>query len=540
MRKKVCILAISAMTICSVPVSANTHTISTTQKVLEHSSENQIVDDGVFEVDKVSEKKIIKFYKKNSKKKKLTKIDKYKLKVEDLGIVKNSRDDDFTKIKSEDNKKSKTAGYIKNNSAVKVIEYSNNFYKIKSGKVTGYIGEKDLLVDKEVEPFLLKNKNVTASFHKGNTNLRNSEKSKSTVIGVCYKNSEYPIVKFSKDYKKAEIKRSETVTGWVSVKEINIGIESHKAMTTKAYKEYVAAEKKKEQEALDQALKQAINASIGTTGNSLVDASISLISHNESGDFRAARNKLSRFAGEKTITVGAWQWYGERAHNLLKEIYAADKDKAFNLAKSVYYGKKREENAKKFITDIISSDNWESTKRKFTDKEITAVKALLGSSNGVSAQKNQVKKDVANIVSIAKNTYNLKNPALVVYFADMFWQSPNTAREVAKQTIDYFKGTDKLNADKNGLAKMHEFATKSSTFGKFSTRRNYTYSACKKLNSGTVDTIAIEKKKQKLAQEKAKKAEEKKKRQEEKAKKKLEQNKKQKKLEKEQNKEENN
>ena len=377
MRKKVCILAISAMTICSVPVSANTHTISTTQKVLEHSSENQIVDDGVFKVDKVSEKKIIKFYKKNSKKKKLTKIDKYKLKVEDLGIVKNSRDDDFTKIKSEDNKKSKTAGYIKNNSAVKVIEYSNNFYKIKSGKVTGYIGEKDLLVDKEVEPFLLKNKNVTASFHKGNTNLRKSEKSKSTVIGVCYKNSEYPIVKFSKDYKKAEIKRSETVTGWVSVKEINIGIESHKAMTTKAYKEYVAAEKKKEV--------------AQTTENSLVDASISLISHNESGDFRAARNKLSRFAGEKTITVGAWQWYGERAHNLLKEIYAADKDKAFNLAKSVYYGKKREENAKKFIAAITSSDNWESTKRKFTDKEITAVKALLGSGNGVAVQKSLVK-----------------------------------------------------------------------------------------------------------------------------------------------------
>ena len=71
--KEVCILAISAMTICSVPVSANTHTISTTQKVLEHSSENQIVDDGVFEVDKVSEKKIIKFYKKNSKKKKINK-----------------------------------------------------------------------------------------------------------------------------------------------------------------------------------------------------------------------------------------------------------------------------------------------------------------------------------------------------------------------------------------------------------------------------------------------------------------------------------
>ncbi|RGY84355.1 hypothetical protein DXA21_20755, partial [Parabacteroides distasonis] len=296
---------------------------------------------------------------------------------------------------------------------------------------------------------------------KGNTNLRNSERSKSTVIGVCYKNSEYPIVKFSKDYKKAEIKRSETVTGWVSVKEINIGIESHKAMTTKAYKEYVAAEKKKEQETLDQALKQAINASIGTTGNSLVDASISLISHNESGDFRAARNKLSRFAGEKTITVGAWQWYGERAHNLLKEIwqwygerahnllkeiYAADKDKAFNLVKSVYYGKKREENAKKFIADITSSDNWESTKRKFTDKEITAVKALLGSGNGVAVQKSQVKKDVNNIVSIAKNTYKLKNPALVVYFADMFWQNPNTAREVAKQTIDYFKGTDKLNA----------------------------------------------------------------------------------------------
>lgn len=70
MRKKVCILAISAMTICSVPVSANTHTISTTQSVLEHSSENQIVDDGVFKVDKVSEKKIIKFIQEKFQKEK--------------------------------------------------------------------------------------------------------------------------------------------------------------------------------------------------------------------------------------------------------------------------------------------------------------------------------------------------------------------------------------------------------------------------------------------------------------------------------------
>lgn len=540
MRKKVCILAISAMTICSIPVSANTKAISTSQSVLEHSSENQIVDDGVFKVDKVSEKKIIKFYKKNNHKKKLTKIEKYKLKIDNLGVVDNSKDDKFTKIKSTDEKKSKTVGYIKQGSSVNVIEYSNDFYKIKSGKVTGYISQKDLLVDKKVEPFLLKNKNVTAKFQKKNTSLEKNSKKKNTTIGVCYKNSQYPIMKFSKDYKKAQIKRSETLTGWVSVKAINISIDTEKAMTKKAYDAYVEQERKKEQEALDQALKQAINASIGSTGNNLVDASITLISHNESGDFRAARNKLSQFAGEKTITVGAWQWYGERAHNLLREIYATDKDKAFKLVKSVYYGKKREENAKKFLEVITSGENWESTKKKFTDKEITAVKALLGSSNGVSTQKNQVKKDVANIVSIAKNTYNLKNPALVVYFADMFWQSPNTAREVTKQTIDYFKGTDKLNADKNGLEKMHELATKSSTFGKFSSRRSYTFSACKKLNTGTVDTIKLEKKKQKLAEEKVKKAEEKKKRQKEKAKKKLEQKKKQEKLEKEQTQEENN
>ena len=101
------------------------------------------------------------------------------------------------------------------------------------------------------------------------------------------------------------------------VKNVDIKILSEEAMTKSEYEEYL-----EEQERIRQAeLQKILNMGISKTGDEVFDTITALIAHNESGNYMAARNGLPQFKGEKTITIGAWQWYGERAHNLLRRIY---------------------------------------------------------------------------------------------------------------------------------------------------------------------------------------------------------------------------
>ena len=216
----------------------------------------------------------------------------------------------------------------------------------------------------------------------------------------------------------------------------------------------------------------------------MFDTISALIAHNESGNYLAARNGLPQFKGEKTITVGAWQWYGERAHNLLRRIYTSDTKKAKQLIKDALSGskKKKAEKTEELCKEIMDTSSWESRKRNFSKEELIALKALLGSSIGISIQNTQAKEDITSRIAVARNTYKLTNPQLIAYFCDMFWQNPDNARAITKASIAHFKSAKKLNEEKDGLKVMHEIAMKNAVLGGFSSRRNYTYSVCKKIS----------------------------------------------------------
>ena len=209
-----------------------------------------------------------------------------------------------------------------------------------------------------------------------------------------------------------------------------------------------------------------------------------MIAHNESGNYLAARNGLPQFKGEKTITVGAWQWYGERAHNLLRRIYNSDTKKSKKLIEESLSGskKKKREKVEQLCKEITQNSSWENRKRSFSKEELVAVKALLGSDYGMAVQNLQAQEDISARINVAKSTYKLTNPQLIAYFCDMFWQNPDNARAITKAAIDYFKSAKKLNKEKDGLKVIHEIAMKNSVLGKFSGRRNYTYSICKKMS----------------------------------------------------------
>ena len=477
MKKKILCVAASMILMTSVVVPGQDNIIVPNTTIKTNTTNNKVLKSSTFTIDKAAEKKIVKHHEKKTK---LTKAEKYKDKIRNLGIVSASDDEEFVKIKSKPDKKSKTVGYVPDEKPITVVEQVQKWYKVKSGKITGYIYQKNIVVDSEVEDLLLDNQGIEAEITKASIKLSGSEKGSGGAVGMGYKGSSYPVIGFSNDYKKVRIQRTETIAGWVSAKDVDVKILSNSAMTKAEYDAYI-----EEQERIRQAeLQKILNAGYAKTGNALLDTTIALIAHNESGNYLAARNGLPQFKGEKTITVGAWQWYGSRAQNLLKRICASDTKKSKELIESAMSGnkKKKKEKAEKFYKEINEGANWEGKKRSFNKEELVAVKALLGSSFGVAVQNAQAREDINSRMNVARSTYKLTNPQLIAYFADMFWQNPENARAITKTAIAHFKSAKKLNEDKDGLKVMHEIALKNSVLGRFSSRRNYTYSVCKKIS----------------------------------------------------------
>lgn len=476
MRKKLFCIAMSMIIILSAAVHGDDK-ILVQNKLMEVNTADKVLKSTTFTIDKDTAKKIAKHHYKKSK---LTKFEKYKKMITHLGIVSSNNEDDFVTIKKQPEKKSKTVGYVPNEKPVIIIELVGEWYKVKSGKITGYINQDNVTVDDEVENLLLDNYGIEALIKVSNVKLRSSAKNTDSAVGMGYKGNVYPVIGFSNDYKKIRIQRTETIAGWASIKDVDIKILWDSAMTKEEYDTYI-----EEQEKIQEAeLQKILNAGMQKTGDPLFDTISALIAHNESGNYVAARNGLPQFKGETTITVGAWQWYGERAHSLLRRIYTSDSKKAKQLIKDAVSGNKkiREEKTEELCREITDSSSWEKRKRNFSKEELVAIKALLGSSNGVSIQNTQAKEDITSRISVARNTYKLTNPQLIAYFCDMFWQNPENARTITKAAIEHFKSTKKLNEEKDGLKVLHEIAMKNSVLGKFLGRRNYTYSVCKKIS----------------------------------------------------------
>lgn len=474
MKKKIFCITLSITLMFSTMTSAKEQ-IVLTEKLLEVNTAETVLQSSTFTIDKAVVKKIVNHYKKNEK---LTKVEKYKNKISNLGIVSSSGDTEFVKVKKEPEKKSKTVAYVPNEKAITIVEQVEKWYKVQSGKITGYIKQENMIVD-DVENLLLDNQGIEAKVTKTNVPLKSKAKDSKSAIGMAYKGNTYPVIGFSNDYKKVRIQRTETIAGWIPAKDVMIKILSDNAMTKDEYADYI-----EEQERIQEAeLQRILNAGISKTGNVLFDTVIAMIAHNESGNYLAARNGLPQFKGEKTITVGAWQWYGERAHNLLRRIYNSNTKKSRQLIEEAVTGskEKKEEKTKKLCEEITGDSSWENRKRSFSKEELVTIKALLGSDYGIATQNLQVKEDITARMNVAKSTYKLTNPQLIAYFCDMFWQNPDNARAITKAAINHFKSAKKLNEEKDGLKVMHEIAMKNSVLGGFSGRRNYTYSVCKKL-----------------------------------------------------------
>ena len=175
------------------------------------------------------QKKTVK--KKNKKKTKLSEIDKYKKKIFDMGVVDLSdNDDECAKIYKTKDKKSKVIGYLPDKGIMKVVEQDGKKYKIKSGKITGYVSVKDVVVDSDVEMVLLDDNLIEAKFTK-DVALKSEAKGKDVAVGMGYSGRSYPVIGFSNNKRYLRVQRTKSITGWVPVSSVAIDIVAESAMT---------------------------------------------------------------------------------------------------------------------------------------------------------------------------------------------------------------------------------------------------------------------------------------------------------------------
>ncbi|MDF2987256.1 MAG: putative peptidoglycan binding domain protein [Eubacterium sp.] len=159
------------------------------------------------------------------------------------------------------------------------------------------------------------------------------------------------------------------------------------------------------------------------------------------------------------------QWHGSRAKDLLNKI----KSKNINLTKNTLIDS--------LYIELDYKDNYWDTKT-LNDEEAAAISKLLVTAQGKAAQDEQSKIDVGKYIKVGEELGITDNRTLV-YFADLYNQSPANAIKIVKAA----GGGKGLSLDK-----IHKAALANGVMGKYKDRRNTTYNACKKIDSGTDKT----------------------------------------------------
>ncbi len=169
-------------------------------------------------------------------------------KYKELSIIsipkekKNTEDesDEMVEIFKKKSDKSDVVGIGVKGSFVKVIETDKEWYKIKSGKITGYIRKEYVVTDMKAQKVLMDSKNLIVKIKSKTTELKGDNNKKAKVISNLQKGLEYPIIEV--DRKWIKIERTLTVSGWVNVKDVEIDIHKEYLYTPEEYDDMIEQE----------------------------------------------------------------------------------------------------------------------------------------------------------------------------------------------------------------------------------------------------------------------------------------------------------
>lgn len=186
---------------------------------------------------------------------------------------------------------------------------------------------------------------------------------------------------------------------------------------------------------------------------SFIQETIYVIGHNEaSGDYGAVN-------ATDVVSLGIFQWYGSRAYDLCYSIY----NSVGEAESASILGEELASELKQNISSLWNNFLPNSSQRQ-------ALSTFISTSEGVRIQNELASTDGWEYIKIGQN-YGLTDGATLIYFADLYNQSPRQAGNIVSAA------GGSVNA--NNLESIHNAAMKNSVMNKYATRRNWTYNELK-------------------------------------------------------------
>lgn len=227
----VCVL-IAVIVITMICSKNDTHSKET--KKVETTTELKVKKEQTKEVKKKHKNK-----KKNAKKHKKFYSKKFR-KIKVVKVYEDSeKTDDYTDEIAEIYKTpalgADEAGVALEGCVVKVLKKDKTWTKIKSGKVEGYIESKYIVTGKEAKKVLLRTDSLSVKVKSKNIKIKKDNSKKSATVGTAHKKAKYTVVSIDKKQKWVQIKRGDTVLGWVKTSKVKLQLDKEEAYTSKQY-----------------------------------------------------------------------------------------------------------------------------------------------------------------------------------------------------------------------------------------------------------------------------------------------------------------
>ena len=168
----------------------------------------------------------------------------------DIAIARVSGGDEgYVNVRRKPSAESKRVGKIYNNCGARIIEKtSNGWYKIVSGKCTGYIKSEYFVTGQKAEASALDDGYVFANVKDSGVHVRKTASTNAEVVTNVYHNESYVVKKVSNDGKWAKVKIKAGVSGWVSTDYIKMSVDMDTAITNAEEKAAIKAQKEQEEQ----------------------------------------------------------------------------------------------------------------------------------------------------------------------------------------------------------------------------------------------------------------------------------------------------
>lgn len=171
------------------------------------------------------------------------------------------------------------------------------------------------------------------------------------------------------------------------------------------------------------------------------------------------------------LSVGKIQWHGANALALCRDIVTRNPEQALEILGEELYTE---------ITD--SATDWST--RTVDEEEAALLSTLLTTPEGRAAQDDQGRDYMTRYIKSARNQ-GLTDPTIIVYYCDMYNQSPRMAMRVTNTAAEAAGSASAVTLDL-----LYQTALEDEVAGKYASRRTATYEYCKSLGWSSTVTPA--------------------------------------------------